>query len=248
MEIVIHHRGEGLEWFSTVSPATKRFIYSDVAQSTGDDGTSPPAGGLCSTYLTHIIKEYDNLSGPLVFTAGTPTKGLLGVLDSLQGISGFKEFGARELFFDDEGLPHFLGTPLLKKGCTIGGIYRELFSAEPPQIFYCRNGSSFVVEASIVRSHPVDFYEKCLELASELDAVEPGVAYGDLVFGRLWHQIFRTPTTNTKSEILPGMNSPLALERLMLLGPYVEAYLKARMREDKTWGYRILNKANEALG
>ncbi len=245
MTVVVFDRTGDLDWLSSLGTEVKIVLYTNRAVPVSASvRIAPTLSSVSATFLTHIVTHYETFEGPLLFADRFIPNPLILLKER---VSGVRELGSKDLLFDDEGLPHLLGSPLSKKGIKVGTIYKELFREDAPPLFYCRASSSFRVESETLRLRSKEFFKRAAEIALEIDDLEAGTALSDFVFERLWHQIFRPISNLSNDEILPGMNTPLPHQRVMLLGPYIEGFLKSRMREDKRWGYRLLTKANEAL-
>lgn len=159
------------------------------------------------TYLTHIIRNYDELSPVNVFVQGNPFDHLNDqksgdahllqkmIADVVERGTPFKGFAWFKLKCDRLGQPHDLRKPENEgrwagwgKDIPLGEVFEKLFAADfPKQLVVRAPAGLFAVTAERVRTRPKEFYEYALSLleADPDDANNTGHA-----FERLWQHIF----------------------------------------------------------
>lgn len=194
VELVVARFREDIAWTRNVPRGTRVSIYDK-----GGDGRSmeggvalPNIGREAHTYLWHIVRRYDSLAGVTVFCQGHPFdhahdlhKVLRGICTGLLTVRDFLWLGfiidtddpcGRRLFVPWSGNPDRRELPLEE-------FHMALFGRACPGRLLFYPGGQFAVSASCVRSRPLEFYRRALELAASDDLHAH-------CFERTWDRVF----------------------------------------------------------
>ncbi|RYG68271.1 DUF3431 domain-containing protein, partial [bacterium] len=150
----------------------------------------PNIGREAHTYLHHIVTRYDELAPITVFSQGKPFDHVFDFRKTLRELVQNPELGGFRW------LGHIIDTDtndgaLFKTwsknpeggGIDIAGFHQELFGVEGPQEYPFHLGAHFIVTADLVRSRPLDFYRRALELSETF----PEAAH---CYERSWDKVF----------------------------------------------------------
>ena len=251
-ESVIHHLSALLE-------SHIQLIYTQL------DDAADPATGLaarrdeCTAYLSHVVREYDNLADMTLFLHGDPSDhtpfGLINVL--LRGIS----LGT----FNDLDFVH-LGSPRLVatyNPCQ-HDIYERAVNRPLTGKLYTYCCSQFAVSKGRIRQRTLEEYAQMLRLVdgSVADACERiGPSYEKYAGQRLshcfflefmWHVVFGEPD---ELPLRADANLPLPL-RLKdseenppslwksYMSPFVGGYATFQRQSHENWLHQVRTPAN----
>lgn len=215
VKLIIARYQEDLAWLSMLG--YDYIVYDKSGNAEEGSIILDNIGRESHTYLTHIVRNYDHLSGVNVFLQGTPfdhlddrKKGNVEMLRSMieevvdRGIP-FKGFAWFKLKCDRLGRPHALCKPENKGRWTgwgndipLGAVFERLFAADfPKQLVVRAPAGIFSVTGERIRTRPREFYEYALRLieADPDDAANTGHA-----FERLWQHIFNGNTAWNRSD------------------------------------------------
>ena len=205
LEVVVARYREDVAWTARLGlPVT---IY-DKSGAPGDLAL-PNIGRESHTYLTHIVRRYDDLAAFTVFVQGAPFEHMAPgttpedfagrIRQNARLGLAFTGFAFFKLKCDVLGRPHDLADPARHghrpgygKDIPVGAVYERLFAGPVPETFLVSApaGMLFVARARIL-ARPRDFYRRALEIvaADPDDAGNTGHA-----FERLWQVIFNGDT------------------------------------------------------
>ena len=201
VEVVVARCREDVSWTAALGyPVT---IYD----KSGRPGpfALPNIGRESHTYLTHIVRRYDDLAASTVFVQGapfdhmppgaTPASFAARIAQNVRLGVKFTGFAAFKLKCDRLGRPHDMADaarhghrPGFGKDIPVGAVYARLFGDPVPETFLtpAPAGMLFVARERIL-ARPLEFYRQALALvaADPDDAANTGHA-----FERLWQIIF----------------------------------------------------------
>ncbi|GAB7021636.1 DUF3431 domain-containing protein [Salidesulfovibrio brasiliensis] len=204
VHLIIARYREDVEWVDALGyPAT---VYDKSGDPLPGTVPLPNIGREAHTYLTHIIRHYDELADLNVFLQGGPFDHLFphgGTPDDLRAaIAGCRRMNRPftglawfKLDCDGLGRPHDLKKPENEgrwngwgRDIPVAEIFEKLFAAETPERFIARGATgNFAVRAERIRTRPRAFYEYALSLIE----ADPGDHHNTgHAFERLWHLIF----------------------------------------------------------
>jgi hypothetical protein len=209
IQLIIARYREDIAWVDETG--YDYVVYDKSGQSVTNAVPLPNIGREGHSYLTHIVRHYDDLARVCVFLQGDPFDHLdpsgRGTVDQLRSMVAdiadkgvpFRGFAWFRLRCDPLGRPHDMCAPENKgrwagwgRDIPVGEIFETLFAAPVPQEIVARGAAGcFAVSAERIRTRPRGFYERALALfeADPDDANNTGHA-----FERLWHFIFNGNT------------------------------------------------------
>ena len=205
VEIVVARYREDVSWTAGLGfPVT-------VYDKSGTPGllALPNIGRETHTYLSHILRRYDDLARHTVFIQGapfdhmppgtTPADFAARIAQNVRLGLRFTGFAAFKLKCDRLGRPHDLADPAkhghrpgFGKDIPLGEVYARLFAGPVPETFLIPSpaGMLFVARERIL-FHSREFYRQALDLVASDpdDAANTGHA-----FERLWQVVFNGKT------------------------------------------------------
>jgi len=204
-EIVVARYREDVSWTAGLGfPVT-------VYDKSGTPGpfSLPNIGRETHTYLSHILRRYDDLARHTVFIQAapfdhmppgtTPADFAARIAQNVRLGLRFTGFAAFKLKCDRLGRPHDLADPArhghrpgFGKDIPLGDVYARLFAGPVPETFLvpAPAGMLFVARERIL-FHSREFYRQALDLVASDpdDAANIGHA-----FERLWQVVFNGKT------------------------------------------------------
>ena len=193
-EIVVSRFKENTGWISSAQSLGykiteyNKFEGKNLLQNVGKES---------HTYLTHIVRNYDNLADITIFLQGNPLEHCKNLFESLEGIRyqkiPFQYYGLSEglITCDGNGRPHCGVTHL-----PLGKLYTHLFDKVPPDVFVCNSAGQFAVTKDLIRRNPVHLYEKCLmTLSYDINPIE------GFCMERMWTSLFGFKNDTTLDQI-----------------------------------------------
>lgn len=128
------------------------------------------------TYLHHIIENYEDLMGHILFLQGWPFDHCYTIDDGIP---------AQEFMPLCEHLSEHFQCPENHPSVAqdLAAAWQGLFDCQPPEIITFGAGAMFKVSAERIRSRSKAFYETALELSTNLSE-------GPWAIERLWPYIF----------------------------------------------------------
>jgi len=189
-DLIVSRYEEDISWLSEFSDY-RIFLYNKGEPIEGSINL-PNVGREGNTYLTHIIKNYDNLGEWVFFTQGHPfdhVRNYKEVLKEFPNITKSVVFEKPNelLFFSDGPFKRVLhsrpnGTPH-HGGMDINGVWVELFEDPPLELYPFTAGAIFAVSRDTIRMRSVEFYKRANELCVNK-------VLGPWIFERLFISIF----------------------------------------------------------
>ena len=190
-DLIVSRYEEDISWLSEFSDY-RIFLYNK-GEPIEDSINLPNVGREGNTYLTHIIKNYDNLGEWVLFTQGHPFDHVKDYKEVLKEFTNTNrsvvfEKPNQSLFFSNShhykrvihskpnGLPHH-------GGMDINGVWVELFEDPPLELYPFTAGAIFAVSRDTIRMRSVEFYKRANELCVD-------VGLGPWIFERLFISIF----------------------------------------------------------
>jgi len=205
VRVIIAKYKENVSWADALG-----YDYIVYDKSDEPDTKSMPLANIgreAHTYLTHIVRHYDQLAPMNVFLQGDPFdhiaeqgKGSVALLRSMlepivERMVPFKGLAWFKLKSDALGNPHELNKPENEgrwpgwgRDIPVGMVFEHIFDAVMPKEIICRAPTgNFCVTGERIRTRPKSFYAYCLQLveADPHDEYNTGHA-----FERLWQHIF----------------------------------------------------------
>ena len=205
IELVIAHYGEDLRWLRRISRSIRLTIYhKGITLALPEDFSErrgvaviplPNVGREAHSYLTHLVSRYDRLASITIFTQGHPFDHAPDFHDRLRALIEGGEVPDPFLWYGfldetDDPTGRRLFVPWSKnperRELSTGRLYEELFQAPSPPLFHFRGGAQFSVARKAVLRRPRAFYERALELSTEIaDAAHS--------LERIWDRFFGDP-------------------------------------------------------
>ena len=165
-EIVVARYLERQKWFEKYPEAR---VYSKNVDI-------PNWGRESSTYLHHIINNYDCLAEHTIFCQADPHDHSKKFEDEIKDYEyDFKEYGDWMVNSKGNGAPQHVGLKIDEKSLEIFGITLKEYGFV--------SGAQFVISKSTLLERPKEFYEYLLKYCEE-DEDAPWV------LERLWRQVF----------------------------------------------------------
>lgn len=190
-ELVVARYAEDLKWMRRVPEAYKASVYNkgwpiDGAISLENFGYE------AHTYLHHIVSRYDSLADTTVFVQGHPfdhapsLHRLLGQLVSGERkVKAFRWLGFVADYDDSSGQRLFQTWSKNRDQRTLDleGFCWALWDEPATERFVFYPGGQFIARADLIRSQPLSFYRKALDLS---------VSFADAghCFERTWDRVF----------------------------------------------------------
>ena len=188
IKLVIARYNEKIDWIKSPN----HVIYNKGNQL--NDPTKiviemPNVGREGHTYLTHIVKNYNNLNDYTVFLQGDPFPHSGNLSLNLSKIHDSISKGEKITFkFLSEWLPEceFSGCKHHWEPLPLKESYKRIFGSEPPtEKFTFGAGAQFIVSKETIHKRPLAFYKNII---SFLDySVNPMEGY---IIERFWGFIF----------------------------------------------------------
>jgi len=182
-EIVISRFKEDIAWVEV----PKRLGY-EITVYNKHEGANLLAnvGKESHTYLTHIVKNYDNLSDVTVFLQGEPFSHCKDLYELLSVIKNFNvkfdyaRLSDGTIICDGNGRPH-CGPEHL----PLSRLYQYIFETQAPEVFVCNPAGQFAVTRGAIHKNPRMIYEKCLNaLSYSMNPIE------GFCMERMWFSLF----------------------------------------------------------
>lgn len=209
VKVIIARYREDIAWVDDLG-----YDYVVYDKGGNNDPTArilPNIGREGHTFLTHIVKEYDQLAPMNIFLQGDPFdhitdqgRATVGILrEQLREAVGrmipFKGLAWFKLKCDRFGRPHDLRKPENEgrwagwgKDIPVGEVFERLFGVPMPEQIIARAPTgNFCVTGERIRTRPRQFYEYALRMieADPLDEGNTGHA-----LERLWQHVFNGNT------------------------------------------------------
>lgn len=211
VEFVVSKYREDLSWVRDLSyPAT---IYDKSGQGPGI--SLPNVGRESHTYLTHILRRYDDLPDYTVFLQADPFKhmregagprGLENLVrEKMSRGVGFAGLAWYRIRCDKLGRPHDMCDESKKgrwagfgKDIPVGELFEMLFASPAPETFVTGSPAGmFLVSGDRILARPRAFYR----LALAVSEADPHDAYNTgHAFERLWQIIFNGGAILNRSD------------------------------------------------
>jgi len=216
IELVVSRWREDLRWIRRVPRSIRITIYNKGEDLDPDMVSLLSEGRRISfwplenvgreahTYLIHLLTRYEDLPLVTVFCQGHPFDHAPDFHDRLQALSvgeestdRFRWYGFLDETDDPQGRRLFIPWSKNPERLELetGRLYRELFGEDSPEWFYFRGGAQFAVTREAVRSRPLEFYKRALDLCLSI----PLAAHS---YERIWDRIFGPPAIDP-SELAP---------------------------------------------
>ena len=170
LDICVARFNESLSWAQTIRPGTRIVVYE---KGEGKGIKLPNVGREAHTYLHHILSEYATLPDWTFFTQGDPNKHL--PYTKIQtAVNGFPETRHRSAFLHEAGPIFFVDEPVRYLESDpqnedihndVPGLWRELFTNEPPEEILFAPAAIFAIHKSRLHSRTPAFYMKAMELS-----------------------------------------------------------------------------------
>lgn len=182
--LVVSRYNEDLKWLTGI------IGWNIYIANKGDDDIAaekvPNVGREAETYLSYIVKHYDNLSGVYCFIQGRPFDHLTDFLtheeaiNHINNISSCIEYtplSTKTNISDLNGFPDHPGLDLQ--------TYILKIELTAPNLLEFTPGAQFLVTGDIIKRRPKEFYNKLLQTVN--NDIKPIEAY---YLERLWKYIF----------------------------------------------------------
>lgn len=172
-ELVISHYEKSLSWLEN----NDKYWASIYDKGNNKKGVPlPNIGREPHTFITHIVRNYEELANTTIFLQDNPFEHGVTMQDILNAkTKNFTWLGKTNYSTDEQGRPHHAGLPI-KQVCDRLGLtpkYPLRFAA----------GGQFVVTKERILKRPIGFYKKCMVLLETIDDAP-------WVFERIWRVIF----------------------------------------------------------
>jgi hypothetical protein len=192
-DLIVSRYNEDVSWLSEFYDNYRIFLYNKGDHIEGSINL-PNVGREGSTYLTHIIYNYDNLDDWVFFTQGNPFdhvrnyKKILREFPHTTDSTIFENPNQLQFFCDDVRFKKILyskpnGYPHDRRGMDINEVWIKLFTDPPLKLYPFTRGAIFAVSRDTIRMRSVDFYKKANELCVNN-------YLGPWIFERLFISIF----------------------------------------------------------
>ena len=193
IDVIVARYKEDALWTKTIQPGKRVVIYNK-----GGDALNalPNVGREAHTYLHHILTEFPVLADWTIFTQGDPNKHLPHT--KIQTVvNGFPETRHRSAFLHEAGPIFFVDEPVRYLESDpqnedihndVPGLWRELFTNEPPEDILFAPAAIFAIHKSRLHSRTPAFYMKAMELSVSRSR-------GPWEFERLWAYLWRSKDT-----------------------------------------------------
>jgi hypothetical protein len=165
-EIVVARYLENKKWFEKYPEARVYTKNVDI----------PNFGRESSTYLHHIIENYDNLADFTIFCQADPFDHIASFEDLIKDYEhDYKEYGGWFVSSKGDGTPQHAGL-------RVDDASMKFFGRTLPEYGFV-SGAQFVVSKERIRSRSKEFYESLLQYCKD-DTDAPWV------LERLWRLVF----------------------------------------------------------
>jgi hypothetical protein len=195
IEVVVACYKEDVSWTEKIPKEMSVTIYNKHQGK----NLLPNVGRESHTYLTHIIKNYDNLPDFTLFVQGDPISHCTKFLQHLSNllINDFYKkcqyVGLSDglITCDGNGRPHCGETHL-----PVAKLYEYLFNETAPAVFVCNSAGQFGVSKEVILKNSKALYEKALlTLSYDVNPIE------GFCMERLWATIFGFKSEAKRSSI-----------------------------------------------
>jgi hypothetical protein len=226
IELVVARHQEDMRWLRRVPASISVTIYNK--------GTNPPLHGEVDrreglsiidlpnegreahSYLTHFVRNYEDLAETTVFCQGHPFDHAPDFHKRLKALAEGKECPAPFLWYGfldetDDLYGERLFVPWSKnptrEKLSTGKLYEELFCVPPPELFHFRGGAQFAVTREAAHRRERNFYERALKLSLKI----PHAAHS---LERIWDRFFGDPVINSSELGEEGVRYGKRIRRL----------------------------------
>jgi hypothetical protein len=196
MELVVARYTENLNWLRRVPTSVERTVYDKNPDSPAPASIAlPNVGREAHSYLFHIVSRYDDLSDVSIFCQGHPFDHAFDFHASLREIAAHPEIigdfrWLGHIVDTDDARGHTLFQSWSKnedgRELDLHGFHRALFGCAGPGKYTFRLGAQFAVTRAQLRSRPVEFWQRALEISLEF----PDAAH---CFERTWDRVVGVP-------------------------------------------------------
>jgi hypothetical protein len=191
IELVAARYLEDLAWLRNIPPQIRATVYDKNPEAPAPGAIQlPNVGREAHTYLHHIVTRYDTLAPLTIFVQGKPFDHVFDLRKTLRElvqaphIDVFRWLGH---IIDTDTSDGALFKTWSKNpeggGIDIAGFHRVLFGVEGPEEYVFYLGAHFIVTSELVRSRPLEFYQRALQLSVEFPE-------GAHCFERTWDKVF----------------------------------------------------------
>jgi hypothetical protein len=173
MEIVVARYNEDISWLDGIN--FKKTIYNKGEDDIEGSIKLPNTGRETQTYFHHIVNNYDKLDDWTFFIQGNPFDHVRNMDWILENLPHTLNHSAKinidnQVYFFSNG--HFkrvlqsnsLGAPYHFTTIDIDGLWNQLFTTQPPQIYEFTAGCMFCVSKEKILKNDITFYKKCLDI------------------------------------------------------------------------------------
>ncbi len=191
-ELVIAHYHENLNWLRRVPTTIQKTIYSKAeTPPITSHQTLPNVGREAHTYLHHITTRYDSLADYTIFCQGKPFDHAYDFHATLRNLAAGRLPDTPFVWlghiidtdsFDGKLFREWSKNPA-GEGLDLAGFHEDLFGVKGPQEYPFVLGAQFIVTRELVKSHPLDFYQKALGMTT----LFPNAPHG---YERIWDRVF----------------------------------------------------------
>lgn len=209
-EVVIAHFNEDLEWVGEC--AQDAVVYYKGERPPGKYRRLEPLPNTnreSGTYLTHIIRNYDDLADVTLFLQGnihdwnhgTPphtdlplsklkTRATKLTPDEMMAFGPIKQFShwdGMPWLTDGTGYFQRRGKGMRMSNLTPGEFWKFVFGTEHPAVLNFSQGALFAVGRNVIRARPLEFWTRLLKYFDDLNHVNPEEGH---YMERFWMTIF----------------------------------------------------------
>ena len=219
-DIVIAHFNEDLKWLG--SEASDAVVYCKGDPPNGDFRhveKLPNISRESGTYLTHIVRHFENLADVTLFLQGnihdwndgTPphTEASLTELKAqalkLKG-DEMIAFGPIRQFDKWDGIPWLTdgtgyfqrrGKTMRMSDLTPGQFWKDIFDTDHPDEINFSQGALFAVGKEVIRARPIEFWTHLAKYFDDLNSTNPEEGH---YMERFWMTIFTPNMTSTADK------------------------------------------------
>ena len=193
IELVVAHYTESLAWLRKTPASVRRTVLDKNPGDTFPGAIAlPNIGREAHSYLHFILSRYETLCDVTVFCQGHPFDHafdfhtmLRHIAETPATLGDFSWIGHIIDTDDAHGHVLFRGWSKNDDGheLDMNGFHRALFGTAGPAQYTFKLGAQFVVSKSCIRSRPLDFWERALQVATDF----PDAAH---CFERSWDRVF----------------------------------------------------------
>lgn len=171
MDMVVAHYNERLNWLSFTSNEVNTIVYSKSQTPPEGSIVLPNEGRESQTYLYHIIENYNQLSEWTIFTQGYPFDHSPDFIHKTYLDPSKNTFMNQSLFLPiSRTYPHLTSKKYddpfnIMRNNSVKETWKWLYPNQTiPNIIVSIFGAIFVVNKSLLRSKPIDFYQELLTM------------------------------------------------------------------------------------